>query len=124
MESWEREWHGAESIRISLFIYSIKPDEIDVLVGTNSLRLGGSIYGVTETIRHEKFNARVSAYDIGLIRVDSPIEFDDRVQPIIFSSTFISANVHMDVFGWGRLKVDFPFIYRRSFVANNQKTNE
>lgn len=66
---------------------------------------GGSIYGVKKTIRHEKFDELSYQYDIGLIQVDSPIEFDEHVQPIEYSAKFIPSNTDLQVLGWGRLWV-------------------
>lgn len=85
--------------------FSINPNAIHVIVGSNKLSTGGSIYGVKDIISHGHFNKRNMAFDIGLIRVDFPIEFDDRVQPIAYSSKSVPPNVELEVFGWGRLKV-------------------
>lgn len=43
------------------------------------------------------------AYDIGLIRLQTPIEFNEKVQPIKISPEKIKGGVDMLVFGYGRV---------------------
>lgn len=76
---------------------------MQILVGTNDLKTGGTLYKVSKLIAHEKYNRPSFANDIGLILIDGEIEFKEKVQPIKFSKKFIKAGTKLRVTGWGRL---------------------
>lgn len=80
-----------------------------VLVGTNDLTSGGQRYKIKEMIRHEQYNQPSFANDIGLIRIDGRIEFNEKVQPIKYSDKFVEGGTHLQTTGWGRLNVSYNF---------------
>lgn len=87
-------------------------EDATVLVGTNNFELGGVRYKPREYVKHERFNESPLAYDIGILRVDK-IDFNEKVQPINFTSNYVEAGVQLRAFGWGRLNVTkliFPII--------------
>lgn len=66
---------------------------------------GGQKYIPKEFITHESYDHPDYAYDIGLIRLQTPIKFSEKVQPIKLSTKEVKAGVEMQVFGWGLLSV-------------------
>lgn len=70
-----------------------------MLVGTNTLSSGGTVYPVEETILHEKYDESINANDIALVRVRDKIEFNDRVQPVPISPEEVPANTELIVSG-------------------------
>lgn len=85
--------------------FSLDPRGIKVVVGTNQWKFGGTHYEVAATIMHEKHGSIKYAYDIGLIRLKSPIEFNNKVQPIKLSSKVVTPGARLQATGWGRLFV-------------------
>lgn len=55
--------------------------------------------------------------DIGLIQVDK-IEFNEKVQPIKITSTYISEDQKVEAFGWGRLVVSENTNFIKNIVSN------
>lgn len=81
------------------------PASLDILVGTNDLKNGGTYYRVDEFYAHENHNEPMYANDIAVIRVKETIEFNDRVQPIEPSSEEVPNNAEVILTGWGSLSV-------------------
>lgn len=78
---------------------------MNIIIGTNNLKSGGTHLKVEQMITHKQYDEPQFAYDIGLIRVQGQIEFNDKVQPIKFSRNEVPGNVTLRAFGWGRLTV-------------------
>lgn len=98
-----------------LFNFRRSPTDIKILVGTNDRRnKGGKYYNAKKFIIHKDYGNPTYAHDIGLIHVQTPIEFNERVQPIKISSNEVKAGLIMQVFGWGRLGVSL-FYSDKSF---------
>lgn len=92
--------------------FSRGPKDIKILVGT-TLRTGGSggkYYEVEEVIRHEKHDRPRRAHDVALIRLKTPLEFNDKVQPIKVSSKKIKADETLLLPGFGSSRVSNVFI--------------
>lgn len=88
---------------------------VEILVGTNKLSSGGTRYSIKNTIPHEHYDEPEYAHDIALIRLRTPIEFNENIQPITYSTTEVPENTEMQVFGFGRLAVSgliFQFLMR------------
>ncbi|XP_031636706.1 chymotrypsin-1-like [Contarinia nasturtii] len=75
---------------------------VQILAGTNDVKSGGVRYTPEKYIIHEKFNQPSFANDIGLIKVNK-IYFNEKVQPIKYSSNFVNAGSVLLATGWGRL---------------------
>lgn len=84
------------------------PQSLDILVGTNDLKNGGTYYKVEKFIMHEQYNRPQFANDVAVIRVQGEIEFNDRVQPIEPMKEEIEDGTELQLTGWGRLSV-MPF---------------
>lgn len=61
-------------------------------------------------IRHELYDDQKYAYDIGLVRVNGTIEFNDKVQPIKYSSKLVPSGVVLQTTGWGMTDVSLDFL--------------
>lgn len=94
------------------------------MVGTNDLRSGGQRYKVKKLIQHEKYNRPPFAYDIGLIRVDGRIEFNEKVQPIKYSNKFVEGGTHLQTTGWGRVSAGGPIPQMLQVLKVDAVTNE
>lgn len=77
------------------------------MVGTNEWS-NGTHYNVSNIIVHEKFKLPDYINDIALIRVQSPIEFNERVQPIKFSAEEVQPDTNLQTTGWGYTKTNGP----------------
>lgn len=84
-----------------LYNFSERPRDVEVLVGTNNLKAGGTRYKTNKTFIHEDYDKSNYAYDIALLRVQSPIEFNSKVQPIEISHKVIQPGTPLKVTGWG-----------------------
>lgn len=62
-------------------------------------------YNVSKIIIHERFNVSDYLNDIALIQTQSPIEFNERVQPINFTSEAVWPGTLLQTTGWGTLRV-------------------
>ncbi|KAI4458802.1 chymotrypsin-related [Holotrichia oblita] len=75
----------------------------------------GIVQDTTNTfIIHPRFNWRNFNFDIGLARLSSPVEFNDRIQPIRLpeSGSFVEPGRPLIVSGWGRTTDAEPDISR------------
>lgn len=70
-----------------------------MLVGTNMQSDGGFVYAAKEATSHEQFMDPPYAYDVALIRVAVPFQFNERVQPIGLSSEIVPENTELLVTG-------------------------
>ena len=78
---------------------------VQILVGTNdALAKNGTRYTPKKFIGHEGYHPWKLWNDIGLIQVDH-IEFNDKVQPIKYSSKFVESGERMLATGWGYTSV-------------------
>lgn len=99
---WQ-EWINLKAI--SFFEFDRSPQLIEILVGTNNLKQGGQRYKVQKLIQHERYNQPSFANDIGLIRINGQIQFNEKVQPIKYSNKFVKGGTHLSTTGWGRIEV-------------------
>lgn len=87
-----------------------------VVVGTNDLNSGGQAYRLAKLWANENYNpddpSGRGPYDIGLIRLASPIQYGPTVQPIRLPTRNIAPNEDVTVAAWGATG-------RRQTVHNN-----
>lgn len=65
---------------------------MEVLVGTNDLGNGGTLYQTKKLIFHIKFNRPPFANDIALIKIDGEIALNEKVQPIELATEDVPPN--------------------------------
>ncbi|CAK9818840.1 unnamed protein product [Anthophora plagiata] len=88
-------------------IYKKFTSEITVIAGTNNILNTNVTYSAATLFWHENYNDLVGLNDIGLIRVDRYIEYNERVQPVKFYDTyFIPPGQNAVVTSWGRLSLN------------------
>lgn len=73
-----------------------------MVVGTNKLDQPGERYLVEQTFVHQ-FDQESLRHDLALVKVSSPIEFNDYVQPIPLGETYVGGGEVARLTGWGRL---------------------
>lgn len=81
---------------------------MEILIGTNDLKSGGTYYKIKQYIAHERHNRPRFAYDIAVIEVSKTIKFNEKVQPIEYSREEISPGSVSQLTGWGRLSTSGP----------------
>lgn len=86
-----------------VILFSERPRDIDIRVGSNKLSSGGTVYGTSKIIVHQNYSRLNYAYDVALLRVQTPIEFNAKVQPIMYSSRVIKPGMDLKATGWGVL---------------------
>lgn len=79
----------------------MKPSQIVIGVGNNRWD-NGRRYNVSDIIAHEEYVAKDYINDIALIRVQWPIEFNAKVQPIKYTANEITSGTRLQITGWGR----------------------
>lgn len=61
---------------------SQRPKDVQIFVGSIDLTTDGSLYKVEKFYKHPQFNAPMFSHDIGLVRLQKPLKFNENVQPI------------------------------------------
>lgn len=78
----------------------------------------GQAYDVRRFVRHEQYNGTLHIHDIGLIEVNTTIQFSQGVAPIPLRRTFVDGVVRAITSGWGRTNVS-QFIRSLIYLASN-----
>lgn len=65
----------------------------------------GTYYKAERYVKHQQYNKPPFAYDIGLIRVQGSLQFNNNVQPISISNRQVPPGTNVIATGWGRLVV-------------------
>lgn len=95
--------------------FNFTPSKIQIVAGTNEWKTGIH-YNVSKIIINEKFVLSDYINDIALIRARTPIEFNERVQPINFTSKAVQPDTLLQTTGWGTLKVGI-FLFPHKFAS-------
>ncbi|XP_050076288.1 chymotrypsin-1 [Anopheles maculipalpis] len=82
-------------------LVGMNPNDLLVLVGTNSLKEGGELLKVDKLLYHSRYNLPLFYNDIGLVRLAQPVKFSDTVKSIEYSEKEVPANVTVRLTGWG-----------------------
>lgn len=91
---------------------------VRIKVGIINLKENGTIYYVKKAILHENYYEPKFANDIALLRVQTPIKFNEKVRPINFTSDEVPENAALQAFGFGRLTVSSFFFFFASTMEN------
>lgn len=86
---------------------------LTIHVGTNLLSETGTVYKAKQVIPHKDFNPSRLVNDIGLIILSTPIEYAEKVQPVVFASSteLAPAGSACVLSGWGRLRVSVKKLF-------------
>ncbi|KAG5669342.1 hypothetical protein PVAND_017230 [Polypedilum vanderplanki] len=72
------------------------------VVGTIHRSTGGNIHNLARFVNHPGYQSTTLANDISLIQTVNTITFNNMVQPVGVSSTFINGGVNAVATGWGQ----------------------
>lgn len=97
--------------------FNRSPWQIKIIVGTNQWKSGGTKYTADKVIVHKKYNSPAYANDIALIRMRSPIEFNESVQPIAYTTKEVPAGEILQAAGWGAMQVGFFYSIFPAYIA-------
>ncbi|KAF5287789.1 hypothetical protein FQA39_LY15725 [Lamprigera yunnana] len=98
-------------------------DFMTVVVGTNHVSEGGVEHSVLSAVFHAQYNALTVRHDIGLLKLDSEIAYNDNVKPIALETQHVGEDVDLVLSGWGKTSypgngaIDLQFIHLKS-VSN------
>ncbi|XP_055301507.1 chymotrypsin-2-like [Sitodiplosis mosellana] len=85
-------------------VYRQIDKRLNIYVGSNDLKTGGTSYNVDKKIIHEQYNNPAYAYDIAVVRVQGSIELNDKVKTIEYSSEEVPDGAVLQLTGWGALR--------------------
>ncbi|CAF4837081.1 unnamed protein product [Pieris macdunnoughi] len=88
--------------------YNRPAQSFKVAVGINKLSDEGKKYTPDKVIIHEKFDEKLFTNDISLVKIESGIELNDRVNPVGLPTTNINPGDTLVLTGWGRISNDGP----------------
>lgn len=81
--------------------FNLTSAQLEIVVGTNVWNSGGTHYEIYDMIVHEEYAAEDTINDIALIRVQSPIIFNEKVQPIAYTAERVPRGAWLMTTGWG-----------------------
>lgn len=93
----------------SFLFFTLSGVLIEVVVGTNTWRSGGQRYRAKMYYTHGWYNNPSGAYDIGLIRIDGDIQYNDKVNWIALWPDAPPSGTMLVATGWGRTRVSLNF---------------
>lgn len=108
-----------------LIIFGRTTGQYSVRAGTSDHLIGGTVHPVVEITVHPQYDDVLYDYDITLMKIDPPIEFDSAKQAISISDSEPSESA-ATITGWGTLSVSEAFdnISRNSFFLLQGKWND
>lgn len=71
------------------------------MVGTNNWRVGGQRYRVKMYYYHGSYNNPAFAYDVGLVRIDGDIQYNDKVKWVALWPDTPPKDTWLVATGWG-----------------------
>lgn len=82
-------------------VIQINPDRLTVVVGSTKLDAGGQRYKVAKTFHHQNYSAIGLHHDVGLVKVESSIDFNEGVTPIAPETEYLAGGEEAVLCGWG-----------------------
>ncbi|XP_055303191.1 chymotrypsin-2-like [Sitodiplosis mosellana] len=81
-------------------------EELRIRVGSNEANTGGQVFNVEKAIPHPSYEKKRN--DIGLIRVQGNITFNDKVKTIQLETNEVPSGTELLVTGWGTTETGDP----------------
>lgn len=97
----------SKSIKFKVFNFWLSGAPIEVLAGTNTWRSGGQRYRSKMYYIHGWYNNPKNAYDVGLIRIDGDIQYNDKVNWIALWPDAPPSGTWLVATGWGSIGVSW-----------------
>ncbi|KAK5640465.1 hypothetical protein RI129_011276 [Pyrocoelia pectoralis] len=85
-------------------LFSEYDNHVTVKVGTNLVYEGGDVYQVAEFRVHPNYTVQYTKNDIAIVKLKSPIIFNEKVQPISLETEYVDGDVECVLTGWGDLQ--------------------
>lgn len=98
------------------------PTSLYVAVGSISLQ-SGVAYQASAVLNHEQFNANNIRNDLSLIKTETPMGFNEHVQPIRISEMYVSEEVQLIASGWGQTTNPGPVSNSLQFLTVRSISN-
>ncbi|XP_055708353.1 chymotrypsin-1-like [Phlebotomus papatasi] len=89
-------------------LHGFNPDSVTILVGTNDLNSGGVRYRCEKFIIHSRYNRPEFANDVGLIKLKTNVQLDDKINTIEYDYRAVPDGAVVRLTGWGRLSAGGP----------------
>lgn len=78
-----------------------KVTELSILIGTNDLNKNGTRYALDSVTIHPDYDSLAIKNDIALMKVATPMIFNDLIGPIILNKKEVGVGVTVKLTGWG-----------------------
>lgn len=89
---------------------SFNDTNIDVVAGTNTLDKGGEVYHTKKIMGHPQYSSLLIRNDLGLIELERPIEFNDKIKPVgLPTEDFHKSGGTAVLSGWGTTSVRLSY---------------
>jgi len=99
----------------------VDPKKLVVHAGTIYLNETGDVYQAESTVWHSGFNEYELNNDIGLIRLNRDVAFNNLIKPIaVAQEDFASENLACAVSGWGALSVSSRWEHKKPIRSSYQ----
>jgi trypsin len=101
------------------------PNQLEALLGSNSLTRGGWLFRITQITLHDAFEATLHLNDVAVIRTNVPIRASPRIRSIVLASNFLNPGSTVIISGFGKnshlhneVAADIHFI-RKQVITNS-----
>lgn len=94
---------NTNQVSFLIFFRFTTADRLSVRVGSSYRRDGGSLVQVKRIIEHENYKYPRHDYDVSLLELDQPVNFNDSIQTVALpnENTNVPDGTPCVVTGWG-----------------------
>lgn len=80
-------------------------NDVNVVTGSTTLNKGGDTYTVKEIYSHENYSSSDIQNDVAILKLDTSIQFNDKVQLIKLENSHTDVERNVTLCGWGTKKL-------------------